>query len=413
MFVDFDKVFNNKPQPQVQIPDAFLNYLNSQQLPNGVKYVMDEKGNCVITTENTSLTFGGFQFVIPPEDKKILGKKFTRDDVLRLYYNRQKPIPLQLEKDGYVTVNGEAFPVNKLFLNPHNPIKLQSGEFCLFPAPFPDPFHINIGCVGYERDLLVSRVPNDSLNISAFESRTDAPLGISYKVNPDSHSLSMSMHLKLSYAKTIRDIVEAIRIYNAYIDGKGYFCGQRLDSKLAGDNARKIEEASAVFWEKVLQIEECLGVSFVPPEDDIDFDTMCVVEHLYQNLINRVPVRETGKPDSLDGNWEMKSEDGIKSSIGKPIHFEFEATREVKLFGIEFTLHGLVGIANAVLKEFTEKAGKQKIILADVSDEKSRHTASLFFRTEEDMKAFRDQEHNRRFKAFYEAKRAREFLATE
>ena len=49
MFVDFDKVFNNKPQPKAQIPDAFIAYLNNQ-LPDGFSYMVDDEGNCKITS---------------------------------------------------------------------------------------------------------------------------------------------------------------------------------------------------------------------------------------------------------------------------------------------------------------------------------------------------------------------------
>ncbi len=413
MFVDFDKVFNNQPQPKVKLPDVFVDYLNRQQLPGGIKYVMDENGNCVITTDNESLSFGGFTFVTPPEDQKILGKTFTRDDVLRLYYNRQKPIPLQLERAGHIILNGEVFPVEKMLLNPHNPIKVQSGSFFMYPAPFPKPFALKVGCVEYEREVLVSRVPHNSVNISAFESQKESPLGISYCVDPEAHNLSMSMTFNLSYAQSIRDIVESTRIYNAYLDGKGLFCGKPLSTKLTGDNAKRFEEASAEFWEKVLAVEEHLGVNFVPPQDDVDFDTICVIEQLYQNLINKVPIRETEKPDSLDGTWEVEREEDIKSSIGTAIYFEFEATRSFQLFGAEFSLHGVMGIANAVLAGFTQKSGKQKIVLSDVSEEKPRHTASLFFKSEAEMKEYKEIDHNKRFTAFFEAKRAREYLAAD
>lgn len=87
MFVDFDKVFNDKPQPQVNIPDAFISYLN-KQLPAGVKYTTDNEGNCVITGDGQEFTLGGYVFVLTAEDKKVLGKQFTQDDVLQYFYNR-------------------------------------------------------------------------------------------------------------------------------------------------------------------------------------------------------------------------------------------------------------------------------------------------------------------------------------
>ena len=48
MFVDFNRVFKNKPQTQITAPAALVNYMN-QSLPEGVKYVAQENGNCVIS----------------------------------------------------------------------------------------------------------------------------------------------------------------------------------------------------------------------------------------------------------------------------------------------------------------------------------------------------------------------------
>lgn len=409
MFVDFDKVFNDKPQPQVNIPDAFISYLN-KQLPAGVKYTTDNEGNCVITGDGQEFTLGGYVFVLTAEDKKTLGKQFTQDDVLQYFYNRQKTIPLQLAKEGYVLVNGVELPVEKLFLNPHNPIRYNSGSFFMTPPPFPKPFPLKVGCAEYERELLVTRTPNDSVNIATFESEKDAPLWISYRVNEDKQHLSVSMSFNLANAKTIRDIVESTRIYNAYLDGKGYLCGKPLETKLCSKETKRFKDSSAEFWEKVLKIEEHLGVAFTPPNEDVDFDTICLVEQLYQNLICMVPIRDVGKPETLDGEWETINEEEIKKSMGNRVYFEFDATRKTELFGVKLTLYGLLGIVDAVLADFSKRGKKHKIVLGDASDERPRYTASLYFRSEEEMRAYQKTDHNKRFAAFHEAKRARDYL---
>ena len=73
MFVDFNRVFKSNPQSQFAVPPAFIEYLN-RSLPEGVKYVADEKGNCVITGTDKSFTLGGFSLDLTDEQKKILGK---------------------------------------------------------------------------------------------------------------------------------------------------------------------------------------------------------------------------------------------------------------------------------------------------------------------------------------------------
>lgn len=409
MFVDFDKVFNDKAQPQVKIPDAFISYLN-KQLPAGVKYTADSEGNCVITGDGQDFTLGGYVFALTPKDKKVLGKQFTEEDVMKYFHNRQEVIPLQLKKEGYVLVNGVELPVEKLFLNPHNPLSYKSGSFFMTPPPFPKPFRLKVGGAGYERELLVTRTPNDSVNIATFESEADAPFRICYRVDEEKHQLSVSMTFNLTYAKTIRDIVESTRIYNAYLDGRGYLCGQPLETKLCGEGAKRFKDSTAEFWEKVLKIEEHLGVTFTPPNEDVDFDTICLVEQLYQNLINMVPIRDTGKPETLDGEWETINEEEIKKSMGSRIYFEFDATMKAELFGVRFTLYGLLGIVDAVLTDFCKHGKKHKIVLGDASDEQPRYTASLYFRSEEEMRAYQKTDHNKRFTAFHSAKRARDYV---
>lgn len=409
MFVDFDKVFNDKPQPQVKIPDAFISYL-SKQLPPGVKYATDNDGNCVITGDGREFTLGGYVFDLTPEDKKVLGKKFTEDDVMKLFYNRQKSIPLRLQKEGVVLVNGAELPVDKLFLNPHNPIRYESGTFFMTPAPFPKPFLLKVGSSEYERELLVTRVPNESVNVATFESEKDAPLWISYRVDEEKQHLSISMSFNLANAKTISDIVESTNIYNAYLDGQGYLCGIPLETKLCGKDTKRFQEASTEFWKKVLKIEEHLGVKFTPPDGDVNFDTVCLVEQLYQNLINVVPIRDTGKPETLDGEWEYIKEEEVKKSMGTRVFFEFDATMKTELFGVKITLYGLLGIVDAILVDFRKNKKKHKIVLGDASDDTPRYTASLYFRTEQEMSEYRKADHNKRFAAYHEAKRARDYL---
>lgn len=409
MFVDFDKVFHETPQPQAQIPPALVSYLNSK-LPSGVRYVIDKNGNCVIDGDGKPFTLGGYVSKITGKHKKILGDNFTKEDVQRYFYNIQQPIPLELKKPGYVLLNGEEFPVEKLFLNPHNPISIKSGKFFMSPKAFPPPVQIDIGCDSYTRMITVSRVTNESINIATFESEKNTPLGIKLFINEDDNTLSLNMSLKLSYAKTIRDIVESASIFNAFLFGKGVLLGKPLEAKLSADGVKPFDETSIAFWVKVLKIEEHLGVSFTPPQEDVDFKTICLVEKLYQNLINNTPIRDDIKPESLDGEWETKDENDIQNSIGKAIYFEFDATTSLDLFGVHLELCGVEGIMNAVLDRFTKVKSKYTLHLADISEDKPRKCVSIFFRNEEERAAYRAQDHQKRVTEFDNAKWAREYI---
>lgn len=410
MFVDFDTVFDKKEKKTSRVPDAFINYLN-RQLPAGAKYYVDANGNCVVGGDGADIKIGGYQYVLSEDDKKILGKKYTNDDVLGLFYNRQRPILLQPVNEKYILLNDQEFPLDKFVLNPYTPIDYKSGKLFLTPMGFPEPFQITVGCSEYDYTLTVHRVPNNSVSIAEFESEKGKPISIRYFVDQKKNTLSMSMAINISNAESVRDIVAAARIYNAFLEGKGLLGGTPLATKLSGDGIHHFEDNIAEFWGKVLKIEETLGVSFTIPEDEIDFDTICRVEQLYQNLINGNPIVERNKPESLDGMWEQIDEDDLKKSIGKPIFFEFEATLNIELFGVKLSLRGVVGIINASLSGLKKNKKKYKILLDDVDSEHPRHTVSIFFKSEDEMIAYKETDHNERIKSFQNAKMAKDHLA--
>ena len=411
MFVDFNRVFNGKPQTELKIPDAMVEHLNTS-LPQGVKYRATENGNCEIVSDGGSVTFGGFLFVPSEEHKKILGKKFTMEDVLSYSYNAQKPIPLQLKKEGYITLNGEEFPIDRLHYNPYCPVTYISGEMVMYPQPFPAAFPLQVGCAKYSRQLMFKRVPNDSIHIAAFESEVEAPLTVHYFVDEVKGTIQFNISFNLSYAKNIRDIVESTSIYNAFVDGEGLFCGQPLITDIDTSKVKKYDPDSVLFWEKALLIEELLDVSFAPPQEEIDFPTIQTVETLYQNLIKKVPIRDNKKIDSLDGEWDMRDDAEVKKSIGKSIYFEFQATSHISLFGVERDLPCIIGIFDSTLANYTVKGKKYKLLLEHLSEDKHMYTSTLRFTCDEELAKYMETERNDRIASLHGAKTPQEYLTT-
>lgn len=410
MFVDFNRVFKNKSQTQLSVPPVFINYMN-RLLPEGVKYVVAEDGNCVITGTDNSFSIGGFSFELTDEQKRILGKNYTDKDVYDYFYNIQKPIPLTLKKDGYILLNGHEFPVEKMAYNPLAPITYVSGSFCMFPPEFPDPFEIKVGCDKYERTLTVSRIPHNSVSIMAFESRKEDPLYIQYFVDKKKQSLTLNISFNLEKAESIKDIVESTSIYNAYLEGKGTLSGHKLDAKLCTDNVKKFNENSILFWEKVLKIEDYLEVSFIPPKGNVDSHTICLVEQLYQNFINKIPIRDNRKINHIDGKWDNEdTENNINESIGNPLFFEFEVLSNIDLFGIRIELPSLVCVFNAVLQDYVTKGEKQQLLLADESKEKERYTSIMCFKTDEELAEYKAKGNDEIINIFRDAKRPQEYL---
>lgn len=410
MFVDFNKVFNNKKtQTQMPIPPALINYLN-QSLPQGVKYIAEDNGTCKIVSENGSFTVGGCVFEPTKEQKKILGENYTQEDVVEYFYNMQKPIPLKLKKDGYILLNGEEFPIDKIMYNPLKPpIKYVCGSFVMSPPPFPKLSNLKIGCEQYERELKISRIPHNSVYISAFESDKDEPLFISFFIDRRDEKITFNISFNLRNAKTIHDIVESTAIYNAFLQGNGTMLGKPFDSVDISKDSKLFDEVSIMFWKKVLDIEKCLDVHFTPPKEDIDFETVLLIEKLYQNLINKTPVRDNHTINSIDGKREISSKT-LDEVVGKPLYFEFEATSKMELFGVKKELPAIMGVFNAKLESYTQKGDKQKIIFADENSEKQRYTSVMYFKSEKDLKNFRNGNREQIIAILRGAKKTHEYL---
>ena len=414
MFVSFNKVFNKKPQSQTEVPQAMLDHMNSQ-LPKGIKYISSDDGRCTIVSENGSFTLGGIVFRPTEEQKKILGKNYTYDDVMAYFYNAQKQMPLELKRDGYITLNGQEIPIDQMSYNPILPsVKYVSGSFMAFPQKFPPPFSLTVGVADgtYSRTLTVSRIPNESVHVATFQSKEDEPLMIKYSIDEKNQKLNMSITFNLKFAKTIRDVVESTMIYNAYLSGNALLGGAPLDVITCDVTATKFDLKSALFWEKVLKIEECLGVNFIPPMDDVQNDDIILVEELYQNLINHVPIRDTQKLTSIGGNWDFNDANrDIKDSVGLAIFFQFHSIVDAELFGVKFSLPILTGVCNARIKEINTKEEKPKLVLEDESEEKKQYMCTMFFLTEEEMEAYIAMGINEMVKIFETAKTVKEYLS--
>jgi acyl carrier protein len=318
-----------------------------------------------------------------------------------------------MKKDGFITLNGEEFPVDRIRYNPYFPVSIVSGEVYMHPYPFPKPFPLTIGSKKYTKQLMFQRIPNESVNTAAFESQAEQALTVHYFVDELKQTISFNISFNLSYAKTIRDIVEPTSIYNAFVDGEGLFCGTQLITDIDTSKVKKYDLESLAFWEKVLLIEDALGVAFEPPQEDVDLTTISTIETLYQNLINNNPIRENKKIDSLGGEWDTVDNKHIQDSIGKAIYFEFQATSHLSLFGVDIALPCVVGIFDSILSNYTCKGKKYKLILEHLNEDKHMYTSTLRFKTEQDLSDYMNGDRNQRISALQTAKTAQNYLRVQ
>ena len=415
MFVDFNKVFGKTPQTELKIPQALIDQLSSK-LPDGFIYVVDSNNNLTISHDgkkDLKYTISGMTLEPTDQQKEILGDDFSFDDIMNLSYNSQKPVPVRFKDDKYVNINGTDISIEQLSYNPFKPYELVIDSTYIYPSPFPPAFTIKIGNKNAKIELSVKRIPNDSLDTMVFKSDNSKCLSIIYYLNPDINFFSMTMNISLDKANTVQEIIEAIEIYNAFIEGKGYIFDSKIDARIDAENTSKYDEALK-FWKKVKKLEDVLGIDFDPHGSKLEFNDICYIEEIYQNIINKAPIRRNTSIDSITSKWKFKKDDIVEDKLGKPICFEFDCKSTVKLFGQEIELPCIVGIFNAVLSRYekNEETNECTLFFESESDEKQMYSSILRFLNSKELLKYKEETKDRIIK-FKDAQKNHEYLIRE
>ena len=103
-----------------------MEYLNSTA-PTGTRYIQDKDGGITLR-QMEIFTISGFTLEIPKSIKKQV-ESFSKDEFNQFVYNAQMELKVNLNKDGYIIINGEELPVEALHRNIYNPIKQKNMQF--------------------------------------------------------------------------------------------------------------------------------------------------------------------------------------------------------------------------------------------------------------------------------------------
>lgn len=378
MFANFDKVFNKKKNAKVKIPDSLLGYLN-RGLPEGLKYVVNKNGLCCLTSEGSEITLSGYDFVLNEQQKNILGANYTQDDVLKYSFNAQRAMKVHLIKEGIITINGKECNVDRVVYDPYHPLKFNNGQVYMQPPRFPDPFKLVIGGNGVEYSLDITRVPNESVNIAMYESDDKKSFKIKYQIDMKQKNIvSFSISYNIKKARSAKEIVTTVLLYNACVDRKWTINGTLCNNASFTDEVKKYDENSIEFWKKLASIEEVMGVTFTAPDYDIDFEMICQVEEIYQCLINHNPIRRDHTTMSIDGKWEFNDENRLKESINSSVVLNFEGTETIKILNVSINLHFIMAVFNGKLKNYVQKKNGYTIELDNNDVEKKMYSSVLY-----------------------------------
>lgn len=409
MFVNFDEVFNGNPQTDMKIPAALAEKL-SDELPEGFKYTVNKSGdNMVISScNNSKFTISGISIVPTASQLEVLGTEFSFDDVLKYAYNSQQEIPIELKDGNSIMLNGECMSIDKIAYNPLKPFNLELSKTYLMPEPLPPEFNISIGCDLATLELNIKRIPNESIDTMAFESQGEHCLHLKYYINLNSATYSFHIGISISKAKTVKEIIDSINIYNAFVNGKGILAGDHIETKIEVDNAYEFSKENLRFWTKVYELEKKLDITFLPPYN-FDFEDICIIEEIYQNIIKKVPVKKYKQIVSINSKWEYKNKN-IDEEIGKPVYFEANGTNSFELCGKKLNFWCIYGIFNAVISKYEENDDDFTIYFESQAEDKPIYISLLRFLSEVEMDEYKRNTKNR-ILIFRDAKKVTEYLS--
>lgn len=412
MFANFDKVFNKEKNAKVKIPDSLLAYLN-KGLPEGCKYAVSKGGVCCLTSEGAEMTISGYDFVLDEQQKSLLGENFT-EDVWKYSFNSQRTMKLHLIKNGVIVINGKECDVDKLVYDPYHPLNFKNGQLYIRPPKFSEPFKLVVGGNGVQYPLDITRIPNESVNIAVYESDEKKSFKIKYKIDMKQKKIvSFSITYNIRKAKSAKEIVNTVLLYNACVDGKWTINGVLCDSAVFTDNVKKYDENSIVFWNKLASIEEVMGVAFTAPEYDIDFEMICQVEELYQCLINHNPIRRDQKTISIDGKWEFDDINRLNKTINSPVVVSFEGTETIKILNVSINLHFVMAVFNGKLKSYVQKKDNYTIELDNNNLDNSMYSSIMYLKDASEANKYNNDERAKIMTELCLAKKVSEYLKEE
>lgn len=410
MIPNFNKAFKSTPTAEKTIPKAVMEYLNSTA-PTGTRYIQDKDGGITLIADGKPFTISGFTLEIPKSIKKQV-ESFSKDEFNQFVYNAQMELKVNLNKDGYIIINGEELPVEALHRNIYNPIKQKNMQFFLMPEPFPEVPDIKIASDKYTRILKMKRYPYASLTEKHFESEDGKSLKLKLTMDDKKESSHIQLTYNLNCAKSVQEIVESVEIFNAFIDGKGYLMGEKIPSDAFPDNSKdKFDKRTLDFWEKVLEVETALKLSFVPTKDSQKAETIYNIEKLYQTIILKKPIREDHKLTSITSEWNAESTTQIKKSVGKPMYFQYTGDLKFNVMGQEFKCPSIFGMFNCTLVDVQTSNEETTLIFGDESEERKGYTSVLCFTNEADLDAYGHAGENNHAKDLKDARTIQEILS--
>ncbi|AKG36437.1 abortive infection system toxin AbiGii family protein [Paenibacillus durus] len=344
MFASFNNAFKRKDH-DIKVPKEIISYL-SEQLPENFQYTRASHGAVILMPQDITDMNIAIKIKYPNEEIK------TSADLLEYLYRTQQEVPIQGEE---IIINGIEFKVSDLIKFPLSTQNLLNSEFILSPEPFQPPFAIQIEGGGIAKEIIVQRKPLADMNKSLFESVDAGAFTISYIINEKESSLKLTFNINLEKAKTIKEIIESLILFDAGQKGKIKLFGNELPAAPPEVTDKGINE-TIKFWEKVIELEKRLGVTF-SPNIPVSFEDARWFEKLYRSFIKERPYKEYIKLSNFTVT-DVEMFEKVKDKERSELSISFINEFKLVLMGTELSLYEAAAFFNMAIKDTIPKDDK-------------------------------------------------------
>lgn len=380
VFANFREAFK-KDKQEIEVPKEVLDYLNSK-LPEDFKYAKGPNGAAILTTSNNREM--RMRISVRP-NFHYNGELKTIKDLMEYAYRTQQEIPLE---GSSLTINGVTFDFTDIISYPLNP-NLEMQEFYLEPQPFQPAFAITLQGGGIDKRVMIERKPYADMHKSLYGSVLDESFIVSYVLDEMNGMIKFKFNIDINKAKSIKEIVESLTLYDAFLKGAAKISGLPLPEVDKSDCDNKENQESLKFWIKVYTLEKKLGVSF-KPELPFSQDDANWFSKLYRSLIEEKPFKQYVKMDKFTTEEPHIFKKAIEEDK-RNLSLSFIQKSELTIMNISITIFESMGIFNFVLKDVIDKNPQNKPahIYVEPADEKGIYTSTMIFLNEDDAKAFK------------------------
>lgn len=398
----FFDIFGKATEKTHEIPAEVLEIAN-QRLPDNFVYQIDSDGN-YRAFPKADKGFKGFEMKTQydfEKDPDLFArlKLLPREKWEQYLYRSQRSMPVKNTQMG----NAEKLVSLEMLMSEPYGQEVKITDMMMYPSKFPEPIKMVFESPeGDKAEISIQQQPYDNLMEIKFANVDFPALSVTiYKYSPlvghsddITHSdaenpVRASYSIHTTKAESAKEVVTALHIFRGLHNGTTKVDGNPINPQ-NGFPEYDIEKLNSVveFWEKALQLERILKVSFQPgadfPQEDVVFFAelvTCLLEKraiYWEHPFNHFHVHD------CKANEKGKTYDDY---IGKNnIQYRFlEGPNNATLLGTEFTIYSKTIMKGFIISDVDwddEKKQSGEIYITDGID--GPWTLSRLYITEEE-----------------------------